>query len=167
MIELKKELPQIPPEKFRFVPEEGRMHDQKLETKPIGYFKDAMIRFSKNKGSVVAAWIILILVLPALLHGRRAACHYLCWMAPFMVIGSTAGRLLRLPQIHIEADREKCVSCGRCVRACPMGLDVSRMAAEGSHASCTECIQCGACEDACPQHIEIRDNLVKIAEIFE
>lgn len=66
MSEQKIMYPQIAPEKFRFVPEEGRMHDQKLETKPIGYFKDAMIRFSKNKGSVVAAWIILILVLYAI-----------------------------------------------------------------------------------------------------
>ena len=56
----------IPKEKFRFVPEEGRMHDKKLETKPVGYFRDAMMRFSKNKGSVVAAWIILILVLYAI-----------------------------------------------------------------------------------------------------
>ena len=66
MSEQKKANMQIPAEKFRFVPEEGRMHDQKLETKPIGYFKDAMIRFGKNKGSVVAAWIILILVLYAI-----------------------------------------------------------------------------------------------------
>ena len=53
----------IPASAFEFVPEEGRMHDKKLETKPVGYFKDAMIRFSRNKGSVVAAFIILFLVL--------------------------------------------------------------------------------------------------------
>ncbi len=57
----------IPAEKFRFVPMEGRVHDKKLETKPMGYFKDAFIRFARNKSSVVAAIIILILILYAIL----------------------------------------------------------------------------------------------------
>ena len=57
---------EVPKDKFRFVPMEGRAHDKKLETKPVGYFRDAMNRFRKNKGSVVAAWIILILVLYAI-----------------------------------------------------------------------------------------------------
>ena len=58
---------EVPKDKFRFVPMEGRTHDKKLETKPVGYFRDAMNRFRKNKGSVAAAWIILLLVLYAIL----------------------------------------------------------------------------------------------------
>lgn len=61
-----KNLPKIPASEFAFVGDEGRLHDKKLETKPVGYFKDAMLRFSKNKSSVVAAYIILILVLYAI-----------------------------------------------------------------------------------------------------
>ncbi len=57
----------IPASKFQFVPEEGRLHDKKLETKPIGYLRDAFNRFCRNKGSVVAAIIILVLVLYAIL----------------------------------------------------------------------------------------------------
>lgn len=52
----------IPQEKFRFVNEGERLHDKKFEDKPVGYFKDAWIRFRKNKGSIVAACIILALV---------------------------------------------------------------------------------------------------------
>ena len=37
----------IPAEKFRFVRSDERIHDEKLKTKPIGYFKDAWLRFSK------------------------------------------------------------------------------------------------------------------------
>lgn len=37
--------------------------DAVLVTKPIGFFKDALIRFSKNKSSVAAAIIILLLIL--------------------------------------------------------------------------------------------------------
>ena len=56
----------IPASAFEFVGEEGRLHDKKLETKPVGYFRDAMNRFCRNKGSVVAAFIILFLVLYAI-----------------------------------------------------------------------------------------------------
>ena len=58
---------QIPASAFEFVPMEGRMHDKKLESKPVGYFRDAFNRFSRNKSSVVAACIIVLLVLYALL----------------------------------------------------------------------------------------------------
>ena len=52
---------------FKFVHSDGAMiHDEKLSTKRIGYFKDALHRFTKNKGSVVAAWIILFLILFAI-----------------------------------------------------------------------------------------------------
>ncbi|MCM1539415.1 MAG: ABC transporter permease [bacterium] len=57
----------IPKEKFEFYQREGDIHDKKLDTKPVGYFKDAMIRFTRNKSSVIAAVIIFFLVLYALL----------------------------------------------------------------------------------------------------
>ena len=57
----------IPKEKFEFASHGEKIHDRKLETKPIGYFKDAWIRFRKNKSSVVAACIIIFLVLFAII----------------------------------------------------------------------------------------------------
>ena len=57
----------IPKEKFVLTNVGEKLSDKKLETKPIGYFKDAMIRFRKNKSSVAAAVIILILMLYALI----------------------------------------------------------------------------------------------------
>ena len=57
----------IPKEKFEFATHGEKIHDRKLETKPIGYFKDAWIRFRKNKSSVVAACIIIFLVLFAII----------------------------------------------------------------------------------------------------
>jgi len=59
----KKKYESLPASAFEFVPEEGRMHDKKLESKPIGYFRDAFNRFCRNKSSVVAAFIIMILFL--------------------------------------------------------------------------------------------------------
>lgn len=56
----------IPKEKFAFANDGDRITDKKLDTKPIGYFKDAFIRFRKNKSSVAAAIIILILFVYAI-----------------------------------------------------------------------------------------------------
>ena len=57
----------FPKEKFRQADMSGRLHDVKFETKPVGYFQDALRRFSKNKASVVAAVIIGILLLFAII----------------------------------------------------------------------------------------------------
>lgn len=59
--------PDIPKEKLQFVVRGEEIHDVKFETKPIGYFQDALMRFCKNKGSIVAAGIILLLILFALI----------------------------------------------------------------------------------------------------
>ena len=56
----------INPSKFQIVQGRTNIHDKAPETKPVSYFKDAWNRFKKNKGSVVAAVIIAILVLFAI-----------------------------------------------------------------------------------------------------
>ena len=57
----------IPAEKFRFVQQNEKLHDKALKTKPIGYFKDAWIRFRKNKASVAAAIVLAVILLYAIL----------------------------------------------------------------------------------------------------
>lgn len=56
----------LPAELFQFAHRDGPIHDNKLETKSRGYWKDALIRFKKNKSSVVAAFIIGFLILFAI-----------------------------------------------------------------------------------------------------
>ena len=48
---------------FEFANSGEYLHDKKLATKARSSFQDAMLRFKKNKSSVVAAYIILLLVL--------------------------------------------------------------------------------------------------------
>ena len=57
----------LPKEKFVLVNENKKLHDKELVTKPVGFFKDAMYRFARNKGSIVAAIVIGILVLFAII----------------------------------------------------------------------------------------------------
>lgn len=52
----------IPAEKFEFAQAGESLHDQKFTTKPIGYFQDAWIRFKKNKASIAASIIILLII---------------------------------------------------------------------------------------------------------
>ena len=57
----------ITKDSFKFVhSDEATLHDEKLSTKRVGFFKDALRRFRKNKGSVVAASIIFLLILFAI-----------------------------------------------------------------------------------------------------
>ncbi len=53
-------------EKFEFVQQNEKLHDKKFQTKPVGYLKDAFNRFKKNKGSLVAAFIVIFLILFAI-----------------------------------------------------------------------------------------------------
>ena len=63
----------ISKEMFEFVQIDKAIHDKKFDTKPIGYFKDAWIRFRKNKSSVAGAIIIALLALGAVMKKRRRA----------------------------------------------------------------------------------------------
>lgn len=57
----------IPVEKFQFAKRNDLHHDSKFDTKPVTYFQGAFKRFCKNKGAVVAAIVISILVLFAII----------------------------------------------------------------------------------------------------
>lgn len=56
----------IPKEKFEFVDKQDLSHEKSLATKPRSYFADAFSRFCKNKGSIVGACVILLLILYAI-----------------------------------------------------------------------------------------------------
>lgn len=56
----------IPKDMFEFCQQDASIHDKKFDTKPVGYFKDAMMRFCRNKSSIAAAFIILFLLLFAI-----------------------------------------------------------------------------------------------------
>lgn len=93
--------------------------------------------------------VLGLVLIMNLVGGQRSFCRYLCWMAPFMVIGRTIGNLLRLPGPRLKADPGKCTGCLHCEKACSMGLSVRSMVKE-DRMEHSECIQCLACVDACP-----------------
>lgn len=56
------EFKEIPKEKFQFA-DKSVSNDHALVTKPVSYWRDAFKRFCKNKGAVVGAIVVLILLL--------------------------------------------------------------------------------------------------------
>ncbi len=84
--------------------------------------------------------------------GKRSFCHYMCMLAPFMIIGWNISRKASLPVLRLSAEKDKCVNCGICSRNCPMSIDVRNMVQKGSMYD-PECIFCGNCIDSCPRKV--------------
>jgi polyferredoxin len=86
----------------------------------------------------------------AFAFGKRAGCHTVCWMAPFMIVGRWIRNRAAWPALRLKADEATCTSCASCTKACPMGLDVEGLVHSGSMED-RECTLCGSCVDSCPK----------------
>ncbi len=76
------------------------------------------------------------------LKDNRAFCKYVCPITVFLKPASYYSLL------RVKVDKDKCISCGKCRRVCPMNVDMtdnSRKRLNG-----TECILCMKCIDECP-----------------
>lgn len=73
----------IPQELFAFAHDGERITDKKLDDKPISYFKDAWIRFRKNKASVIATVIIICVILYSFLLPLCATNYDSMFMDPY------------------------------------------------------------------------------------
>lgn len=114
------------------------------------YMTDHGISIAEIYDYVIYYGVVFLVLIPAVLFGKRIFCHYFCWMAPFMVIGTKIRNLLHLPGIHVAFEKEKCISCRKCNQKCPMGLNVVELVKNDCDFG-MECIQCGACVDNCPK----------------
>lgn len=125
-----------------------------------GGFKSAELFYQFEKGVSISnpgAYIIyygvmVIFLILSLTLGKRAGCHTICWMAPFMILGRKLGKLLHIPSLMIKAEPDKCVSCGKCTKVCSMSINVMEDLNAGSIQS-ADCINCGACADNCEKGV--------------
>lgn len=74
---------------------------------------------------------------------NRAFCKYVCPITVFLKPMSYFSIL------RITCDKEKCVNCGACKRACPMDVDMTDNSRNRKNG--TECILCMECVKACPK----------------
>jgi len=108
------------------------------------------ISVSRSPLFIIYYLVIIIFVLLSLIFGKRAGCHYICWMAPFMIFGRKMGNMLRLPQLRLISTQENCIRCSICNKSCPMGINV-QAGVEKGNAEHSECILCGECSQKCPK----------------
>lgn len=101
---------------------------------------------------IAYSMVVIVFFGVSLIFGRRAGCHTLCWMAPFMVIGRKLGFALKVPSLHLSTSRQNCVSCGRCTSACPMSLPVQELVQQGKITD-NNCILCGKCMNTCRKDV--------------
>ncbi|MEX1307460.1 MAG: 4Fe-4S binding protein [Eubacteriales bacterium] len=116
---------------------------QYMTEKGISFLGSGMIMFI-YLGVVLLAFIML------LIWGNRAFCKYLCWMAPFMIIGNKIRYALKIPGLYLRPKKENCIECRRCNQACPMDIDVQSMV-QNEDFNNNECIMCMQCVDICPK----------------
>jgi len=74
---------------------------------------------------------------------NRAFCKYICPITVFLKPMSYFSLL------RIKCDVSKCVSCGKCKKACPMDVDVTDNSRKRKNG--TECILCFECVKSCPK----------------
>ena len=82
------------------------------------------------------------ITLAILLKDNRAFCKYICPITVFLKPMSYYAL------IRIKCDEDKCIKCGKCLRTCPMEVEVNKNARNRKNA--TECILCQKCTKACP-----------------
>lgn len=85
--------------------------------------------------------IILIIIICLSLIVQRPWCRYIC---PY---GAFLGLFNKIKVFRVFRNKETCISCKKCTRECPMGIDVHEKIEVRSVSciSCMECVDQGVC----------------------
>ncbi|MBA3912733.1 MAG: 4Fe-4S binding protein [Acidobacteriales bacterium] len=87
-----------------------------------------------------AGLVILLLLASASLFVKNSWCRYGC---PY---GALLGILAVFSPLSVRREKERCIDCAMCAKACPAALPVDELVTIRS-AECTGCLECTA---ACP-----------------
>ncbi len=97
-----------------------------------GVYRAALGKLFTWKFGILITFVILSLMF------YRPFCKWIC------PLGAIYALCNKVSFLQMKVDEDKCVSCGKCERACKMDVDVTK------HPNHTECIRCGMCIKECP-----------------
>jgi len=80
-------------------------------------------------------YLVMFIVLIGSLFVMRFWCSYFC------PLGVIVGLIGKLGIFKIECDNEKCVSCGKCEKLCPMDVKIAKMGRIKT-VECNSCLDC-------------------------
>ena len=83
------------------------------------------------------------ILLAVIFKDNRAFCKYICPVTVFLKPMSY------FSLIRIKIDKDKCISCNKCKKSCPMDVDMLDPSRKRKNA--TECILCMKCIENCPK----------------
>ena len=115
-------------------------------------FVSSLFIFKVNNIENIMFWSFIIgnvlyytigIALAFIFKDNRAFCKYICPVSIFLKPASYFSVL------RVKCDTEKCISCGKCKRVCPMNVDVPNNCRKRKNG--TECILCTKCIDECPK----------------
>ena len=89
------------------------------------------------------AYYITGIILAFAFKDNRAFCKYICPITVFLKPMSYFSLL------RIKCNKEKCISCGKCKKVCPMDVDMTDNSRKRENG--TECILCFECVKSCPK----------------
>jgi len=89
-------------------------------------------------GMSTVKWVILGLFVVA------ALVKYRPWCTLFCPLGAMLGLFNRVAVLRMEVDDHKCIACGVCRKACPIGLEPPRQLHDPLCIRCMECTRCDA-----------------------
>ena len=87
-------------------------------------------------------YYVVGITLAVLFKDNRAFCKYICPITVFLK------PLSYFSLLRIRCDEEKCIHCGKCLKVCPMDVEVNNDSRQRKNA--TECILCQKCKKECP-----------------
>ena len=89
------------------------------------------------------AYYLVGIALAFLCKDNRAFCKYICPVTVFLKPMSY------FSLVRIRCDENKCISCGKCKRVCPMDVEMTDNSRKRKNG--TDCILCMECVKVCPK----------------
>lgn len=101
---------------------------------------NALMHLGEEFDEKIAGYSILAVVLVSALFSKNWWCRYFC------PLGAALAIIRKISPFKIKRIESSCISCGKCDKVCPAGLNVASVKEVNS----ADCISCLGCVKNCP-----------------